>query len=125
MKERQVGGKELIHEEVDEKKPDRGGWARKRHKGWVRKKRNSQIRDVKGQESTFRSGMGPGVAYKGPESFLNLPLQQGEILKSSVKPRYCFCFLPVHTGQVHPLSHRLRNKKVTQMQENASAFGSA
>lgn len=54
-----------------------------------------------------------------------LPLQQAEILKSSVKPVCHFCFVPGHTVQVHPASHRLRNKKETLDAREPQAFESA
>lgn len=68
--ESRVGGRELVHEWVNKKKQDKGGWGRERHKGWVRKKGNSKVKAVKGQESTFRTGMRPGTLdTREPQAF--------------------------------------------------------
>ena len=103
MKESWVGGRELIHEWVNKKRQDNGGWGRERHKGWVGKKRNSKVRDVKGQESTFRTGMGPGMAYKGPESYSSSAAGRN----SEIQCQTCVSFLlctSTHSASTSSLS---------------------
>lgn len=47
-----------------------------------------------------------------------LPLQQGEILKCSVKPLCCVQSVPVQTVQVHPTPNRLGTRKKPWVQES-------